>query len=515
MYKILIADDERLERTALAQVIEAHFADLFEVQEAENGRVALEISHTFHPDIIMMDIKMPAMNGIDAAKEIMQHYPNTKIIMLTGFTYFHYAKESVSIGAMDFLVKPTTNDAVIEVLTRAMKEVDAQRLAQQSVQASKAKLKLADHYIENEYLCEMFFGGADPETAAHCLAELGVSAQYYAVAIFFPDVGYGKDGLGASVKQCCRTLANPENTQGMRVLQCEHYSRIYLLFCSSTPLARAPLGDWLAHFLTEVTQQQNCIAGMGVSGNADDLSALPQLVQQAYKAYQKNNTIQFYEPQHSVEAYVSQYVVEQKLCALLRQGEYTELMGQLRGALDDTFATSEEAVGEIAELLMLLNRVAAEHITVEPTAGLYRKLDQIAEPARVKNFAVRFVQTIIDRMIHKETENISDWSQMAKDLIQKNYTKDLAMEDVAREVGFSTYYFSRLFKQTFGMSFVDYLTKLRLETAKTMLRGQNGVSVKEVCFAVGYSEPNYFARVFKKETGLTPSEYQKNAHFLK
>lgn len=513
MYKILIADDERLERTALMQIIEAHFADLFEVQEAENGRVALETSHSFRPDIIMIDIKMPAMNGIDAAREVMQAYPDTKIIMLTGFTYFHYAKECVSIGAMDFLVKPTTNDAVIEVLSRAMQEVDEIRLAQQSVQAEKEKLKLADHYIENEYLSELFFGGADSDVAAQRLAELGVGAAHYTVAIFFPDVGYGKDGLGVGVKKCSRALIH-QSSADMRVLQCEHYSRIYLLFCSDAPLTRAALRDWLETYLQNITQQQNCIAGMGVSQTTSELASLPQLVQQAYKAYAKSNTIQFYEMQRGVEAHVSQYALEQKLCAQLRQGEYTELMNQLRPAMDDIFAQSNEALGEIAELLMQLNRAAAEHISVEPTAGLYRKLDQIADPARVKNFAVRFVQTIIDRMIHKETENASDWSKVAKELILQNYTKDLAMEDVARHVGFSTYYFSRLFKQTFGMSFVDYLTKMRLETAKTILRTQNGVSVKEVCFAVGYSAPNYFARVFKKETGLTPSEYQKNAHIL-
>ncbi len=234
MYKLLIADDEPLERTALAQIVGVEFAGRFEIQETENGQAALEASHTFRPDLILMDIQMPDMNGIDTAKEIMQHYPDTKIIMLTGFTSFQFAKECVCIGAMDFLVQAAAADAGVD-----------------------------------------------------------------------------------------------------RV-----------------------------------------------------------------------------------------------------------------GCVED-----------------------------------------------------------------KDLEDTNIWANIAKEFIQKNYTKNLTMDDVARQVGFSTYYFSRLFKQSFGVSFVDYLTTLRLEAAKNLLR-KAGASVKEVCVQVGYSEPNYFARVFKKELGLTPTEYQKNAGVL-
>ncbi len=510
MYKLLITDDERLERTALVQIIEEQFAGKFEIKEAENGRVALETSQTFHPDIIMMDIKMPAMNGIDAAREIMQLYPDTKIIMLSGFTYFHYAKECVSIGALDFLVKPTTNEAVVDVLTRAMQAVDAVRFARENVEAEKEKLKLADHYMENEYLSELFFGGADADTATLRMEELGVADMYYTVAVFFPNIGYGKDGMGASVKRYCREIVTAQSGE-MRVLLCEHYERICMLFCTNDTIGQVWLSRWLEGFLRNITLQQGCIAGIGVSQTGKEPTALPHLVQQAYKAYQKDNAIQFYHPKCAVDAPVSQYATEQRLCTLLRQREYTELAGQLHTAVNDIFSHSEESIGEICEVLTQLNRTAAEAIAVEPTAGLYKKLDQLQDPARVNNFAMRFVQTIIDRIIHKETESASDWVGTAREIIQQNYTKNLAMEDVARQIGFSTYYFSRLFKQTFGMSFVDYLTKLRLENAKALLRQQK-LTVKEVCFEVGYSEPNYFARVFKKEIGITPTEYQKNAN---
>ena len=92
--------------------------------------------------------------------------------------------------------------------------------------------------------------------------------------------------------------------------------------------------------------------------------------------------------------------------------------------------------------------------------------------------------------------------------IQTHYRESITLEDGAKAVGFSTYYFSRLFKQYFQMTFVEYLTQVRVTQAKYLF-DRTGSSVKEVCYQVGYREPNYFARVFKKATGVSPAEYQK------
>ena len=159
---------------------------------------------------------------------------------------------------------------------------------------------------------------------------------------------------------------------------------------------------------------------------------------------------------------------------------------------------------------MLLNRTAAEMTTVEPAYMIYGKVMEMKNSQIMKQYAVQFVQRLIDRIICQETAG-EDWKHQAEEMILRQYRQELTMEEVAHQVGFSTYYFSRMFKQAFGTSFINYLTAFRLNRAKELLR-QPGTSVKEVCYQVGYSEPNYFARVFKREVGMTPSEYQKNAN---
>lgn len=510
MYKLLIADDERLERSAICSAVQEHMPEIFEIQEAENGKRAVEIGQEFVPDIVLMDIKMPAMNGIDAARAIMQAQPNCKIVMLTGFTYFNYAKECINIGVMDFLVKPSTDEMIVEMLQKAMRAVDEVRSQQENLIQAQKKICLADRYLEGEMLAELLFGGADDSSIHTLVEEMGIAQSSYTVAIFFPDVEYGKQNTNQYLLDiCCETVQQLLEPQ-MQVQLCKHYGRIYLLISTEIQPVRSQLLHWLEEFIRQVTMQQHCVAGIGVSNPSMEALDIPHLVQQAHRAYSKTNAIQFYHLQKQSVMAKEIASADAALCALMRQRQYTELFSQLDLALEALFLYSPEPKGQLCEWLMLLNRTAAEMTTVEPAYMIYGKVMEMKDSQIMKQYAVQFVQRLIDRIICQETAG-EDWKHQAEEMILRQYRQELTMEEVAHQVGFSTYYFSRMFKQAFGTSFINYLTAFRLNRAKELLR-QPGTSVKEVCYQVGYSEPNYFARVFKREVGMTPSEYQKNAN---
>ena len=511
MYKLLIADDERLERSAIFSAVEQTLADQFELRETENGMRAVEISKEFLPDIILMDIKMPVMNGIEAAKEILAFHPDCKIIMLTGFAYFNYAKECVSIGAMDFLVKPSTDEVIVKMLTRAIAAVDAVREKQQTLRIEQEKLLIAAHYLESELLVELFFCGADEERIDQILTELDGLAEHYVVAILFPDAEYGTGGNPQRLQNSCKAAAIELSVPGLKVLQCGHYGRVYLLLCTGEQRPRSWYTGWMERFLRIVTARQNFIGGIGVSQTGCFSAEIPHLVQQAHKAYRKTNAIQFYTKQTEEYRPLGLHTMEQELCTLLRERRYTDLLSRLYPVMEEIYGDSPDPKGQLCELLMLLNRTAAETAEVEPSYPLYSKLAQMEQSEQVKRYAIRYVQNLIDRLISKENQTGDEWAKLAEEMLRKQYAGEISIEEVARRVGFSTYYFSRLFKQFFGMSFLDYVTELRIQKAKTLLR-QPGAVVKEVCFQVGYSEPNYFTRVFKKQVGVTPTEYQKNAN---
>ena len=110
----------------------------------------------------------------------------------------------------------------------------------------------------------------------------------------------------------------------------------------------------------------------------------------------------------------------------------------------------------------------------------------------------------------KKKESSLSVIDKAKAYIQTHYQKDISLDDVSREVDISPYYFSKLFKEETGQNFIEYLTQIRMDCAKQLMENKAELSMKEICLACGYQDPNYFSRIFKKNTGLTPTEYRES-----
>ena len=129
MYSLLIVDDEALERKALRTVIMKKVPEKDIREEANNGQVALDKARKSMPDIILLDIKMPQVNGIDVAREVKTFHPDCKIILLSGYTYFNYAREAVAIGIQDFLVKPVEDEQLVAALQIVLQSLGKGRWA--------------------------------------------------------------------------------------------------------------------------------------------------------------------------------------------------------------------------------------------------------------------------------------------------------------------------------------------------------------------------------------------------
>lgn len=159
---------------------------------------------------------------------------------------------------------------------------------------------------------------------------------------------------------------------------------------------------------------------------------------------------------------------------------------------------------------LILEKEKAEISSVSTESA---DLQEEANKANIEN-----IENIENKENKEEIEEIREtektWKTVVEKILKEQYGDNLSMEEVASQVGFSGQYFCRMFKQEFSVNFVDYLSDIRMKNACELLKHPDA-SVKEVCFQVGYSEPNYFSRVFKKVYGVTPSQYQKNARMTK
>ncbi len=137
-----------------------------------------------------------------------------------------------------------------------------------------------------------------------------------------------------------------------------------------------------------------------------------------------------------------------------------------------------------------------------------KKIINAEDKGTLYQICKQFIQEALDQIASGRQNKVNSIIEKANKYIEENYNKDLPLEEVAREVNLSPYYFSRFYKEESGINFSDKLVNVRMEKAKELLRKEE-YSVKDVCYMVGYMEPNYFSKIFKKVTGVTASEYKK------
>lgn len=154
MYKVLIVDDESLERQAMRRMITEQVQELRLIGEAANGEEGIEITKEKNPDIILMDIKMPKVDGLEATKEIIDLYPGTKIIMITAYNEFDYAQQAIKYGAVDYLLKPVKPDKIIGILKELITEIEEERLYNQLLSHcyddSEESIKFHQEFFDKE-----------------------------------------------------------------------------------------------------------------------------------------------------------------------------------------------------------------------------------------------------------------------------------------------------------------------------------------------------------------------------
>ena len=183
MIRLLIADDERMEREALADIVMRRFEHEVTVEMAENGRKAADTAVLWGADLILMDIEMPGMNGLDAARAVLEQRPECKVIFITAYSLFQYAHEAVHLGACDYLLKPVDPDETEAAIRRAIRQIEAgRRLAELAAEApepetapeqeaepagegeSDRNALVMDHvrkYMEDNYMADPFRSAAE------------------------------------------------------------------------------------------------------------------------------------------------------------------------------------------------------------------------------------------------------------------------------------------------------------------------------------------------------------------
>ncbi|WP_444684058.1 response regulator transcription factor [Alkalicoccus luteus] len=492
-HRMLLVEDELLERQALRQMIEKQFPHIEIAGEASSGRQALQLAEELHPDIVSMDIRLPGMDGLQTIEAIRQTQPHISFIIMSAFDTFSYAKKAISLGVHQYLLKPYDESELYETLLEvtALREKDwkrrmdhlelrdrqeqVQRLAATEFTASAAEDRLEKPFEEALY-------DVTGERAASVCSLVIRSDSIRSV--------YGL--VQQEVFATPRTLNGPMSPPFLTIL-------IYSTEDGTDPRRTArELWDRISRRCE--TAELTVRAGM--SSVQTDLDSAPSLIKEARRKASSGK--REYALTTSIPAVQDRPALlpETKLFDLFRLGKLKE---------------AETLITDFTNELRMAASAPSPHLMEEMLVVCSRSGDPVfawdrrpvpEEPEEAADYLERVLMSWVRERAQQLQELESETVPVLIEYLQRHYMEEVTLESVSSYVHLSPAYVSRRFKEVTGSTFIEHLSAIRIEKAKELL-AVSAMPLKEICFAVGYHDPNYFSKVFRRQTGSSPREYRQ------
>lgn len=528
MYKLLLADDEGIVRESLRYIVDKEFPGMCETFEAKTGRHVIELADEVRPDIAFMDIRMPGINGIDAMKEIRTTNPNIVFVVISAYDKFDYAKQALSLGVIDYVNKPFGREQIVEVLKKAMAEVDRVREQRSRELEIKEKLDSIVPIVENGLIQDLLSHEHFKENIEEYKKLLEIDEEYgLMLAVVSGDRepgGYMRGAVPASVK-------TQKNYETVLLVISDNFKCITGSVMGNKipvmiPCAKSAITPEEYSKIVESAKkaQEELSAALGINfrigiGSVKRMEDMADSYAEALSvlATTKHDVAESIDLPEGCE-YDTDYPLktEKELFDSISQGDTRRAAEQASLFFD---WMEKSSGGEMSDVcLKVLEFVLwAERLAYSNGGHVYHFLSRseyLPEINHMKSYDelrlwfLSHIERAVNMINTANAAKTEDVAEKAKKYIDMHYQEDISLDDLSGMYDISPFYFSKVFKTQTGVTFTDYITGVRVNKARELLEGTNK-SMKEICSEVGYSDPNYFSRIFKKNTGVTPTEYKE------
>lgn len=527
MYKIMIADDEGIVIESLTHIIKQEFGDSCIIKSAKTGRNVIELAEEFRPNIAFMDIQMPGINGIEAMKEIRKINQSILFIVVSAYDKFTYAKEAITLGVLDYLTKPTNKTKIIDILEKAMGIIDEKRERRNHDLLTKEKLMTVIPVIESGMIYTILFQENYLEETKSFKQLLGIEENYGFMLIIqygdMDELGDMTNSVGVSVKahSFYPKLSEIVKEFFNAVVGPVMVNQVVLFIPCSEDVAiydeRIKIIEKARNLRRKLNKQIDLDFKIGL-GSVKPLEELAVSYKEATVAIREKSgmvthikdipTFLKCQQSHPME-------IEKALMHFIKKGDFVRGISEATTYFDWLLQMNPgepmDIQTKVFEMIVYIED-EIQCMGIQPHGFRYRGeylkvIMGFKDNGKLKVWFLEKVSEICRNMIINREESNSIILK-AKGYIDQYYYKGISLDDVSREVQISPYYFSKLFKEETGENFIYYLTNIRIEKAKQLLNNK-ALSVKEIGIKVGYSDPNYFSRIFKKSVGQTPTEYKE------
>ena len=525
-YTVLLVDDEEEVIRGIMKKLEWEKLGFSVAGYACNGVKALEMVEENQPDVVMTDIKMPYMNGMELSHHIKTQFPATKILIFTGFDEFEYAKEAVHLEVEEYILKPVNSAELTQVFTQLKSKLDLEISEKRNVETLEKYYLESLPFLRANFYSMLMEGRIREEEISRYLEEyqLSFAGPYYCCLVVHTSVSHVPEGMNpVLLTTSVRKQAKERLGERWQAKVFPYLENIVLIAQMSCESEITELTDDCDRFCKYVSHVIGAVVTVGVGEVCGNVAGLAKSYGSARTAVSyrviygvsrainmKENVPQETGPQEQTDDTRLSYLF--KMIRLGSEEDITEAVsGYLHQAAFQDRSLKQYHV-DIMELISALyrftvNQEIAAEVFPENMKELYaRLLDMDAE-------ALQSWLTDISLSFHKElldarNQSARSFITKAKDYVQNNYTDEsLSLDGICQVLGVSNSYFSTVFKKKTGKSFIGYLTDYRMDQASRLLIETNDKSYM-IAKQVGYTDPNYFSYVFKRRFGVSPSRYR-------
>lgn len=524
MLNVLIIDDEKLVRAMVRQCIDWEEIGLQVVGEASSARIGMEIMKELHVDIIVMDIKMPGMNGLVCSQQILEKNPRMKIIILSGHDDFEYASEGIHIGVTEYLLKPVNAKELRSAVSNARDQILSERNHQEEFNRYKEELKKHATYIKDRQLFG-FLSSSNPKQYMESLSyfDIQITKDLYQVALVEPK--HDKDATEEDkmlTKMLVRKLIEDYYGDIPGIYTADSGAEWIIILNNESEEVVYDTGDNLERYLEDNIETPVCLYIGNVYQEMDQARESYREAKDAakYRFSSGENVICFRDVYPYYDAGVNAGNRESLIHELgnaVRIGKEDAAEEKLQMILDDfrkAGGKREQAVIQALEIFAEIMKVFSElKLPVYSDTMNYSVL--VGEIFKKESFdeIEYYLKDVIKEACLSTSVKVADQEKSlvhkVKDAIEEEYDwEDMSLNTLAQKYFTNPSYLSRVFKEKTGCTFTGYLLDIRMKAAQDLVL-HTDMKAYEIAARVGISDPHYFSSCFKKYTGMSVAEYKK------
>lgn len=535
MYKILLVDDEILVRDAIRENIDWEKLDCELIGDCENGKQAVEFVKTHEVDIVLTDILMPYMDGMELSHFLHDNYPDILIVIFSGFGEFEYAKKAIQYNVSEYMLKPVTAMELTKVIENMKEKLDSRKKEQRKMesltQVSQDYHKNAN-VIRSKALDCLVKCTRDVQVSLDELERMGITFQAasYRVAVFDIDTYSEMYQMDMDKQQESALMAfvlfNVGDEIVVRekagVVYQEGNNRVCIIFAGNRTKEFSESIHRICH---EIQKKVKEVIGLETSIGIGSWVRSPYELIYSYRLaakaidyrYLLGGNLLFDMEEKKTDNSIFLMKDLETLTEAIKSGDrrlMEKTLGQIETEIKSALVEKSYACIYLQQVIRAIGNTC-QSFSEEPEKIIAQRealLKAVTEQRMFSQAAAlveKYAQEVFDALQELNSSSGQRQGMLAMDYIQKNYMDPcLSLNSICSYLNISTSYFSTIFKEMTGETFIEVLTRVRMEKAKELLENTT-MKNYEIAEKVGFSDPHYFGISFKKITGKTPTEYAR------